>query len=709
MRFRRFLVLSAALAALLPGGASAAGPQASDEEPWWLAEPVRLIQTNLREIDALDFDVEVYVAKAKEFGANTMLINVGGIVANYPTELEFHYRNPNLKFDMIGEVVKRLHEEDIRVIGRFDFSKINETLAAKRPEWLYRSLKGETVNYNGQVHACLNGGYEQEYLFEILGEVVDKYPLDAIFFNMPGYQTADYSRNYHGICQSDACRRRFRDWSGGLDLPRKEDPDDPVFLKYDEFRRETSEELFVRVNEFIKSKRKDMAICTYKVLGVDLIRSESASFMNNVRPPWEFHSTDNVKRALGSYKNKQVANAAVHFPDYAYRHSSVAPYLTGMRLIENFLNGGSLDYYVIGRLDNQEDRAVLRNVKDVFQFHKRNERWFTGIRPRSDVCLIRGEGISADSYRGMIRILAENHVLFDTIESWVLDTMETPKPLEDYKLLILPNVSYLSDATCKRLDNYVAAGGKILATGHTSTRDEIGNPRNRFRLKAAGVNPEYHLHERKRGNYLRIFPGDKETLKTPSFEDLDIVYLRSDLLEYKLEAGAKGFLGLIPEAMFGPPEKCYYTKVTDIPALIQNDFGEGRFAYFPWAVAEHYQYRSHHGHGMLVMSAIHDLLGYRQDLELKAPPLVEVTRHEDKSGSFEWIGLANHSGQIGTATHAPLPIRGVNLRFRPAKKARAVRLLRSGAELKLSADSQGWLTATVPELNEFEVVLVEYD
>ena len=699
MHWRRSLILYAAFAAMTTSG----------QQPWWLAEPIRMIQTNLREIDARDFDVEEYVGKAKEYGANTILINVGGIVANYPTELEFHYRNPYLQFDMIGQVVKRLHEENIRVIGRFDFSKINEKFATQKPEWLYRDLNDEIVNYNGQVHACVNGGYEQEYLFKILGEVVNKYPLDGIFFNMPGYQTSDYSRNYHGICQSDACRRRFREWSKGLNLPTKEDPNDPVFLQYDQFRRETSQELFVRVNEFIKAKRQDIAICTYTHAGVDLIRSESGSEMFHDGPAWEYHSTDNVKRALGSFRGKQSANTAVHFPDYPFRHSSVAPYLTGMRLIENMLSGGSLDFYMIGRLENQEDRLALRNVKDVFRFHEANEKWFTSIRPRSDVCLIRGEGRSGQEFRGMLRILAENHMLFDAMEAWLIESGETPKRLEDYKLVILPDVSYLSDAACRRLDEYVAGGGKVLATGFTATRDEVGNPKNRFRLKSAGLMPEYIVHEKARGNYLRIFPKDKEVLRHPSFEDLDLVYLTSDLLEFKLERGAKGYLGLIPEAMYGPPEKCYYTTVTEIPGLIQNGYGKGAIAYFPWSIGQHYEFRSHHGHSMLVMAAINDLLGFRQDFKAATSPLVEVTRQEAFDGSFEWIGLANHSGQIGTAFHEPIPIRNAELSVRPARAVRNARMLRSGKRLTISPLTNGWVGFTVPELGEFEVVLLEYE
>jgi len=39
-------------------------------------------------------------------------------------------------------------------------------------EWLYVSEKGEHVNYNGQVHTCVMGGYQQDYLLEILNEAL---------------------------------------------------------------------------------------------------------------------------------------------------------------------------------------------------------------------------------------------------------------------------------------------------------------------------------------------------------------------------------------------------------------------------------------------------------------------------------------------------------------------------------------------------------
>ena len=125
------------------------------ESKWWLNKPHRLYQSNLRDID-VDFDIDEYIRLVKEYKATAVMFNVGGIVANYPTELHYHYRNPYLKNDLVHQLVNRLHGENIKALGRFDFSKINESLAFDKKEWLYKGTKGNHVNYNGQVHTCIN-------------------------------------------------------------------------------------------------------------------------------------------------------------------------------------------------------------------------------------------------------------------------------------------------------------------------------------------------------------------------------------------------------------------------------------------------------------------------------------------------------------------------------------------------------------------------
>ncbi|MCG8698449.1 MAG: hypothetical protein MI922_10380, partial [Bacteroidales bacterium] len=426
---------------------------------WWLDKPIRLIQTNLPETN-VEMDIDAYVRSLVESSANAVLVNVGGIVGNYPSELPYHYVNKRMKIDFIKAVTEKCNEHNIRVIGRFDFSKINEELAFKKKEWLYKGIKGNFVNYNGQVHACINGGYQQEYSFKILEEAITKYKLDGIFFNMIGYQTRDYSGNYHGICQCNACKKRFHD-STDLTLPTVEDMNDKTFRLYKDFKSATASDLFYRINDHIKTLDSNLAICTYTTAGVDMRRRESGTHISH-EIEWNYSASDHIKIDQSMWNNKVTSNGAVHFMSIPYRHIATSPNTTRIRLAENILNGGNLDFYCIGTLINQEDRTGLDVVKDVYGFHKENEDYFTQVQPHSKVCVIKD---SRDEFRGIFKMLIEEHILFDVLFPPALTMKDSPKQLSDYEVVILSNTRNLSPEQCLAIDNYVKNGGKVLATG----------------------------------------------------------------------------------------------------------------------------------------------------------------------------------------------------------------------------------------------------
>jgi len=679
----------------------------AQEANWWLNEPYRMVQTNLREIDAKDFDIDVYVKSLQDIGANTVLINVGGIVANYYTDLEFQYRNPNLKFDLIQEVIGELHGAGIRVMGRFDFSKLNEEMAEKKPEWLYVSIRGENVNYNGQVHTSVNGGYQQDYSFKILSEALERFPLDGVFFNMIGYQTRDYSQTYHGIDQSDADREAFRLWSGGLNLPLEEDDADPVFRKYRQFREESAQDLFYRISEHIKSYGEHIALCTYTHAGIDLYRKESHSNLWSSRPAWEYSASHNVKSALGSWQNMQVSNAAVHFIDYPARHAADARFFTEKRLAQNIMQGAGPDFYCIGRLDNLEDRWVLENVRRVFQFHKRNEAWLTGTQSSADVLLLH-DGHSGKEYNGLFEFLTEQHIQFDVMEHWRITDNDLPRALSDYRLLIMPGIERMSQEACELVDHYVSDGGKVLATGFTSTADEIGTPLDRFRLNSLGVEAEFERVPKTQGTYFRIFEEDKSLLRTDVLSYLDLVYVWEDIALCEAREGANMNLGYIPPAMIGPPEKCYYTEVTNIPGMVSMDYGKGKSTLITFPIGSLYDHTRHYGHSALMQAAIHTLLGYKSAISTDALPLLEMSHRLDRQGNYEWFGLVNHSGQLGKAFHQPVSLPGFTISFRPVKEVERVSLLGSDKPVQLRTVKGGDVMMRLEGLDFYDLLLVEY-
>jgi len=426
---------------------SSAQAEQTNQDKWWLT-PHRLLQTNLREIDAT-MDTDQYVREAKEFGVNIVLFNVGGIVANYPTELEYHWRNMFMKGDLVGETIKKLHKDGIKIIGRFDFSKINQKYASIHPEWLYVSEKGEHVNYNGQVHTCVMGGYQQDYLLDILKEALTKYPLDGVFFNMIGFPQTDYSRIFHGICQCQNCKKSFKDFCG-LDLP-KHDGFPQTLRKHQEWKGIQVDRQFGRVRNLIKSIRSDIVICTYTIQHIDLIRKESGA-------PLGQETWDDVERAqwtLLTTENKQLANTTVHFYQMIFRHSAAAPYLHSRRLWQQMVNGAWLDFYCIGPLQRLEDRAGIGPISDIYRFHAANEKWLLNTESTAEVGLVRRDG---DDYWGWIQILSENNIPFDLVSFRHSD-------LKRYRALIVPESGGVKAEDTRLLDTYVKGGGKLLLSG----------------------------------------------------------------------------------------------------------------------------------------------------------------------------------------------------------------------------------------------------
>jgi hypothetical protein len=568
------------------------------------------------------------------------------------------------------------------MIGRFDFSKINEKFAAQNPQWLYVSESGQNVNYNGQVHTCVSGGYQQEYMFKILSEAVDRYPFDGVFFNMIGYQRSDYSGNYHGLCQCESCKRLFKEYSG-LELPTAREENSPAYRKYLQFTSDMTDRQFNRVNRLLKSKRPSLGLCTYTKEGIDIIRQESNSALGS----GTYDDTHRAKRTLMDAGRRQLANAAVHFIDIPFRHSSVAPYLTGRRLFQQMINGAWVDFYCIGPLHRQEDRLGLDIVRDIYRFHAANERYLVDTKPAAQVALFPGENTE---YMGIFQILCENQIPFELVQ------LDLPR-LEKYEIVIVPGADGLTDRQIDALDRYIERGGKALITGRIPEKLQCLSS---LKFKETRA-PE-------KGSYIRIRLEDRERLDRPILDELDLVFLQGVFHVFEPDDQTDGLLRLIPGDMFGPPEKCYYRNVSDVPALFYRQYGKGFAAYFPWEIGSHYQQQCHQGHANLVLGAMQNLPGLKRNLNVESHPLIEVTHRQDSSEKFEWVALYNHSGQREKALHAPLPINNIKIDLRPARPVKAVRLLKGERELEFSAGLNGRLSLTVPELKHYEIVLFEY-
>ena len=635
--------------------------QAAAQQGWWMREPIRWVQTNLRQTDAA-LDPARLVGQLAALRANVLLFGMGGIVAYYPTTTPFHYPSPYLPAgrDLFGEVLREAHSHGIRVVGRYDLSKTPKAVFDAHPEWFFRQSNGQPVVYNGLYSTCINGGYYRDQAMKILAEGLEKYDVDGLFFNMFGNQSSDYSGRPVGLCHCDACRRRYRQ------LYRKDIPETPDG-DYRKFMAASTREVAAAIGELIHQKRPNAGYFNYLQEYTDGIMSESNTALARPLPLWPYSASDRVNRARNSQPGKMAVNLNMQFVDFWWRFATVPRQEIALRSWQNLAHGGALTLAVNGTLD-QQDRQAVETATPIFRWAAANEQYFAGQSSAARVLLL-GMASAEDSYRGIFRLLSEEHIPFAVSDN--MDWLGT----RDYDLVIT------AGRAPARLRDYIAGGGRALI--------------------ASAAEPEFEL-----APVLRTEPDVKGYLRVrdhaafPSLKDTDLLLLNGPFTELMSDAPAP--LTLVPPSMIGPPEFVHIDmRDTDTPALVFRRLGEGSAAWIPWNLGGLYYRLSLPAHASLFRDVVDRLLPARQ-LRTNAHPLVEVALM--RQGRRTLLHLVNLSGQSQTGYFPPIPMEAIRVRL--AGTYRQARTVRAPGTLQVHPN-QGFTELTIPRLADYELVVLE--
>ena len=604
--------------------------------PWWLNNNLRMIQNNLRDIDG-GMDVEKWFSEIRASHANCVMVGAGGITSFYPTALSFQTPSPYLKGDLLGDIVKICHENGVRVIARFDFSKTHERIFNEHPEWYYVSEDGARLKYNDTMATCVLGEYQQEKSIEIIKEVLERYDVDGIFFNMFGFQTKDYSNNEHGICHCPSCRRAFLKYAG-RELPTGQAyKTDNV---YKAFQNDTVEALLLKIRKAVKAIDPECAICTYHHKGVDIIREESNSAVDRPLPFFLYSASENCMTAAYSWAGeKTMANVAINAVDIFYRFQGVSPTLTKIRLLENIAAGSQLDYCIIGDFEGYPDRLGVNAMREIFRLHEENEKYYGHLKSPAKVLLFRTDKHSRE-YLGWFKLLKEKHIQFDVLDAPAYK--ERPEKALGHEILILPG---LSGVPSDILTLTQKSGQKVLISAFTG--EELQNAPEASSPALSLLQATYiKTLKNTRAAYLSV----KDRAVFPSFSDRDWVILDR---EFGVFSSPEGSLPLIESAMFGPPERCFGHRESEWKGfLLSPDGRAGAFTFPLGALFYDYGYGDHRdiaGDALRFMAPEIDIL------TTNAPPAVEIFLHTLPDGR-KFLQLLNLSGTDGMTVDEPLPI-----------------------------------------------------
>lgn len=609
---------------------------------WW-HEPFRMFQTNLREIDA-GLDVEKVLDYLVEFGADTWLLSVGGIVSNYPTDLDFQTRNPYLaerpSGDLVGDAVKAAGRRGIRVMGRMDFSKIDHRRAEAHPDWCFVAPTGEHQVYNGLTSVCPSGDYYQARLFDVLDEVLDRYPIDGFFCNWMSFNEVDYSRRYWGVCHCVACADRY-------DKPLPDGKDSPGYDDWQRFSKGVLADLTARIREHLADRRPEAPL----VLGdqADIVFHEANNAVG--RPLWHHRTSENVSAAKTYRPSVPVLTNSVGFVDMPYRMASEDPNHFAQYLVQAIARGANPSTYIMGTPDDNP-YACLEIAGELTRFHRDHAEVYTDLVSTAETLLVRPSSGSTPEFQGLYLSLLQRHIPYDVLPQERLADAD----LSRYRVVVLPDLGTVD------LDRYVEAGGSVVATGNT----------------------ELHcLPVRRLASY-----GTEESTRSLHLQGGVPVFGAFHLVEPS--AGSDTGLHALSRAPYGPPEKCHGHEQLEHPGVVRS----GGVVLLPWTIG-----RSYREVGLSVHREIFvdEVIGAGSpQVETELPEQVEIVLGRSAAGTV--VHLLNRSGDTDQRFAPPVRIAPALLRLPDG--VREVEALRSGERLPVT-DGR----VRVPDIGLFEVLV----
>ena len=663
---------------------------------WW-RKPFGMLQTNLREIDA-DMNVDEVVDFIEQHGATAWLISIGGIKAQYSTGLAFQSKNPNLaqrkSGDLILDAITAAHSRGMRLLARMDFSKITAQTATEHPDWTYVSPSGNLQEHTGElVSVCPSGGYYQEKIFEILDEVTSRYKLDGFFLNWTSMNEEDYYKRYHGVCHCSSCQTRWLEYSGGHDLPNG--PNDANYAKWLSFGRDVIDALTARIRAFIAEKLPDACLILGKT--ADIMFHEANNAVG--RELWH-HATSEIVSTWSSYRpNVPTLVNSTTFMDMPYRMASEEPAHFAQYLLQCISRGGNPSTYMMGT-PGKIPYLCMDMGKQIHKFHKKWTAVYDGMRPCSKTGLVRPdraqmtgkqfeEGLS--EYRGLYVAMQELHIPFDILGQEHLDAMAENGGLKRYNVLVLPNLGKLGSEAVA-LDEWVAAGGHLVATGSSGVGDGGA-----IQLKSLPAKHQRAVVSKRELLFSTYFAPPQDRSIHVYQGPIVPVYGSYHLFEWK--TSTEGRYRMLARAPFSPPEKAYGNIQVDQHGSAVGHFGGGKGINIPFTVGR--------GYRELGLRAFRDFYAMilREDGGAKAPitcniaEQVEMTLHVN--GPKLIIHLINMSGARKQNFGSHLPISDGTIKVFVGKNITAHAL---SIDKTLEVKDREII---LPVLDLFEVIVIE--
>ena len=713
----------AASAATVPS----AGSEPGIENGGWYDRPMRWAQLSFVENDPGNYDLAFWLDYFKRIHAEAAILNAGGCVAFYPTEVPFHYRSKWLgDRDTFGEIAAGCRKLGMNVVARTDPHACHEDVYHAHPDWLAVDENGNKRRHASDPDywlTCALGPYNFEFMTSVHREIVSKYMPDGIFTNR-------WAGN--GMCYCEHCQSNFHTFSG-LDLPRTLDPQNPSRREYIVWHQQRLFELWHVWNDAIRAinpnagflanggggTMSDLDMKTFGALAPTACADRQGR--SGLTPPWT--AGKSAKEFRSTMGRKAIAGLTSVGLEDKYRWKDSVQSSAELRLW--VADGIAQDFRPTCTKFNAKpfDMRWFPVFEEIFKWHYANEQYFRNEQSFARVGLVYSQqtawfygGPEAEAKvdepgLGFYQALVEARIPFEMVHDRLLDRDH----VSQFRTLILPNIAALSTGQCAQIQEFVEHGGSVIATYETSLYDEWGVQRKDFglaslfgasyagsqegpmlnsylELKKDPTTGQYHPLLAGFENAGRIINGIHRVHTAPlsdkEFSPLQVVATYPDL----------------------PMEECFPPqKKTNDAGVFVRQVGKGRVIYFPWDIDRTFWDVLSVDHAMLLRNAVVWATDEPPLLSVEGRGVLDISVWGQKNSmTVHLVNLTNPMMMKGPLREViPLSSQKVSVRIPEGRRVKRAQLLVAAGEIP-HHENDGVITIEVPKIDVHEVVALDF-
>ena len=708
------------------GAAPLMGAAENAKSSNWYDRPMRWAQLSFVEDDPGNYSQDFWIDYFKKVHADAALLDAGGCIAFYPTEVPLHYRSKWLgNRDSFGDLAAACRELGMNVVARTDSHACHQDVYDAHPDWIAVDENGNKRRHWADKDfwvTCALGPYNFEFMTTVHREIMTKYMPDSIFTNR-------WSGS--GMCYCEHCLKNFREFSG-LDLPRSRDPKDPARLKYMEWHPQRLFELCRVWDSAIKEinpnasylanagggAMSELNMKTFAQLAPMAIADRQSR--RGLMAPWAAGMSAKEYRATMGMK-PLAGLTCVGIDDNNRWKDSVT---NGEEIRMWLVDGIAQNYHPTFTKFNAKpyDMRWFGPVEQVFNWHYANEKYLRNEKSLARVGLVYSQQTGAhygfpdtrakveDAILGMYEALIEARIPFEMVHDQLLDS----EHIGQFRTLILPNIACLSDAQCEQISTFVTNGGSIVATLETSLYNEAGARRSDFGLASlfgasfAGqvegpmLNSYLNLQKDPSGKIHPLLAGLGDTTRIINGTHQVHVTAAGDSLPAPLR--------IEPTYPDLPMEAVYpRANAAHDPGVYLREVGKGRVVYFPANIDRTFWDVLAGDHAILLRNAVLWATNEPGPLEVEGKGVLDVAVWSQKdSVTAHLVNLTNPMMLKGPIREV-IPISRQTVRIRLPKDGRRVskaRLLVAGSEVPFRVEGDA-IVVQVPTIELHEVVALD--